>query len=142
MDFKYPFIDLLLCLVQKLYSDQDDKSSTLASKILKNVGKVIRYQEMEIRIGFSMIVQNSSDRHIFLYAAKAKAFFSTKLSTEEEFSDLVQHFKTLTDHELLQKAFNRTVDSETFQKSGYRNGLLPFHYELNRKIVNREDPTN
>ena len=88
---------------------------------MESIGKIIRYQEMEIRIGFSLVVQNSSDRHIFLYAAKSKAFFKIKLSTEEEYHEFVEnHFKSLSNHDLLQETFIKTIDSETFQKSGYR----------------------
>ena len=80
-----------------------------------------------------MIVQNSNDRHIFLYAAKAKSFFKIKLSTEEDYIDLVdKHFNHISDLELLNMAFNKTIDSETFQKSGYRNGS-PVAFNFNEK---------
>ena len=106
--------------MQKLYASTE-KYPTLTSQLIESIGKIIRYQEMEIRVGFSMVVQNSSDRHIFLYAAKAKAFFKIKLSTEDEYQEFVEnHFESLTYNELLNTAFNKTIDSQTFQKSGYR----------------------
>ena len=88
---------------------------------------------MEVRVGCSMIVKNSNDRNIFLYAAKAKSFFKIKLSSEDEYHDRVDnHFKNISDFDLLQMAFNKTIDSETFQKSGYRNGSL-----FGRKITSQ-----
>ena len=80
---------------------------------------------MEIKIGFSLIVKNSKDKLIFLYAAKAKAFFKLKLSTKEEFDTfIIGYFSTLSNNQLLQQSFNKTVDSETFQKSGFRKAFI------------------
>ena len=60
------------------------------SDILIEIGEVLRWQEMTIQIGFSLIVKNSSDQMIFLYAAKAKSFFKTKLDSEIEFNDIIK----------------------------------------------------
>lgn len=90
------------------------------SDILIEIGEVLRWQEMTIQIGFSLIVKNSSDQMIFLYAAKAKSFFKTKLDSEIEFNDIIKFFGQLSYEDLLFKSFNKTLDSETFQKSGFR----------------------
>ena len=112
-------------IVQKLYIDQlYDSKSTLASEFLENIGKIIRFQEMELRIGFSLIVKNSKDKLIFLYAAKAKSFFKVKLSSKEEFdTKVISYLSDLSNSKILQLSFNKTVDSETFQKSGFRKAL-------------------
>ena len=112
-------------IVQKLYVDQlYDSKSTFASAFLESIGKIIRFQEMELRIGFSLIVKNSKDKLIFLYAAKAKSFFKVKLSSKEEFdTNVISYFSDLSNSKILQLSFNKTVDSETFQKSGFRKAL-------------------
>ena len=59
----------MTCLVHKLYYQKSD-DSTLAFQILDKIGYILRYSEMEIRIGFSLMVKNSEDDLRFLYAAK------------------------------------------------------------------------
>lgn len=96
------------------------------SDILIEIGQVLRWEEMTIQIGFSLIVKNSSDQMIFLYAAKAKSFYKSKLETELEFDDTIKFFEKLSYEDLLFKSFNKTLDSETFQKSGFRQMLNIF----------------
>lgn len=61
---------LIVFKVHKLYHQKTDDSTTLAYQILEKISYIIRYSEMEVRIGFSLMVKNSSNDLKFLYAAK------------------------------------------------------------------------
>ena len=59
-------------IVHKLYYQKSDDSTTLTFRILEKISHIIRFSEMELRIGFSLMVQNSENDLRFLYAAKGR----------------------------------------------------------------------
>ena len=103
---------------------------------LENIGYALRWQPMNIWIGFSFLMKCQKENEtkiiywydlsfktliwfIFSYAARELSFVKARIHTEEEFDKLRAKFDEYTELDFLKSTFVNNQEENVFHKSGF-----------------------